>query len=110
MYVYTYVRVYIHRYIHTHTRTRTYTQKDISKQQLLVSLSQELFCPIQNCLNILQPNNEDIVRKRKIIKSIKLKLVTKHPMNLYIVWNSVEPKKGKKKEKNPLGIDVLFYD
>lgn len=65
-----------------------------------IGQSEEHFCPILNCLNILQPYSEDTEiklkekeREEKItVKENKLKLFTKHLMNLCVVWNSAEPK------------------
>lgn len=65
-----------------------------------IGQSEELFSPNLNCLNILQPYSEDTEikperrrRKRRENKANKLKLFTKHPMNLCVVWNSAEPKR-----------------
>lgn len=73
-----------------------------------IGQSEELFSPNLNCLNILQPYSEDTEikrerrrrRKRRENKANKLKLFTKHPMNLCVVWNSAEPKKEKNNNNN----------
>lgn len=72
-----------------------------------IGQSEELFSPNLNCLNILQPYSEDTEikrerrrRKRRENKANKLKLFTKHPMNLCVVWNSAEPKRKKQQQKN----------
>lgn len=73
-----------------------------------IGQSEELFCPILNCLNILQPYSEDtemklgkgVERERGeeiTLKANNLKLFTKHLMNLCVVWNSAEPKIQNKK-------------
>lgn len=70
-----------------------------------IGQSEELFCPILNCLNILQPYSEDTEIKRREreeknkYKANKLKLFTKHPMNLCVVWNSAEPKEKQKTQQ-----------